>query len=97
MVEEEERVAVGFIAGKIRLELTPPNGIDILPEVFVDEVKITVKREGVEVNPTWKYMTVAEKGDHKVRFVLGNTVRERDITVKPGGTIRLNFVLGDKA
>jgi len=94
MDEEPETIAVGFITGRIRLELKPPNGIAITPRIYVDAMETQVEREAGESQPTWKYLTVAEQGDHKVKLVLGHTIRDRSIVLHGGETRRLDFILG---
>lgn len=97
MVEEEENIAIGYITGRISVKLSPPNGIDLDPKINVDGVSAIVKKEGIEVTPTWKYLAVVEAGTHTVSLILGNVTRERRIDSKSGQTARLNFILKETA
>ncbi len=97
MADEEERIAIGYIAGTIRVDLTPPNGFNLAPKVDVDYLPAEVKKESIEVKPQWKYLAIVEKGERIVKLTLGNVMKERTIVAKPGQTVRLNFVLSESA
>ncbi|MCJ7635084.1 hypothetical protein MUP77_22175 [Candidatus Bathyarchaeota archaeon] len=95
--EEEENIPICYIAGTIRLNVTPPDGFDVVPKVLVDGVEAYVRQESTEQPLTWRYLAIVQKGKHVVKMMIDNIVSERSMHVKPATTARLNFNLTEAA
>lgn len=93
LATDEERKAISYVTGEIKLELTVPNGFDVEPTVEINGNKAYTCSVEEQPPKIWKYLAVVEiNTDPMIKVQLGNVTVQKQVHARGGQTTTQNFV-----